>query len=381
MKIQEAVAKAEQILDEERTSPTVRYMTDAPVLSPAAPIARAFSERGSHPRTVQPHPDRFLFGSANFDLMCALLDQVREGDRPEILAASLSRISNGASYRHTSREVLGAGQWRRCSSELPLVAEFTVRRGVKQLFINALRKAAPSPGLTLLLIQLEEMIALNFTLFTTEEYSLLRTAMDDVKRIIARLQNEPRRSSTIESNTVHYVCREIPEICDSISEECRKAQFLYLRGSLSPGMNLEVNQDKSTVSTFLEKLGFTPLLIQSLDEAEKLYREDATPFDLKSSLGHLRSFLEQLHVQACAAVHGRFGGPLPAKWGEALRYLQGNGLLTKVEELFASQFYTLMSDTGVHPLITEREYARLMRNISIEYGLLLLTKLDKLGLT
>jgi len=39
-----------------------------------------------------------------------------------------------------------------------------------------------------------------------------------------------------------------------------------------------------------------------------------------------------------------------------------------------------MSDTGVHPLIAEREYARLMRNMSIEYGLLLLTKLNKLGL-
>jgi hypothetical protein len=171
------------------------------------------------------------------------------------------------------------------------------------------------------------------------------------------------------------VCREIPEICDSISEECRKAQFFYLRGSLSAGMNLEVNQDKCTVSTLLEKLGFTPLLIQSLDEAERLYRENATPFDLKSSLGHLRSFLEQLHVQACTAVHSRFSGPPPAKWGEALRYLQENDVLTKVEELFASQFYTLMSDTGVHPLIAERECARLMRNISIEYGLLLLTKL------
>jgi len=36
-----------------------------------------------------------------------------------------------------------------------------------------------------------------------------------------------------------------------------------------------------------------------------------------------------------------------------------------------------LSDTGVHPLVAEREYARLMRNMSIEYGLLLLTKVDK----
>ncbi len=63
-----------------------------------------------------------------------------------------------------------------------------------------------------------------------------------------------------------------------------------------------------------------------------------------------------------------------------MKYLLDNSVLTKQEELFSAQFYTLMSDTGVHPLIAEREYARLMRNMSIEYGLLLLTKLDKLGL-
>ena len=55
-------------------------------------------------------------------------------------------------------------------------------------------------------------------------------------------------------------------------------------------------------------------------------------------------------------------------------------VLTVKEQQFAIQFYALMSDTGVHPLVAEREYARLMRNMSIEYGLLLLTKLDKLGL-
>ncbi len=145
-------------------------------------------------------------------------------------------------------------------------------------------------------------------------------------------------------------------------------------------MNLEVNQDKTTVRTFLEKLGFTQLLIQSLEEAERLYRTAASPFELKSSMGHLRSFLEQLHLQACALAHGKFGGSRASKWGEANQYLRDHDVLTIKEQQFAIQFYALMSDTSVHPLVTEREYARLMRNMSIEYGLLLLTKLDKLGL-
>lgn len=165
-----------------------------------------------------------------------------------------------------------------------------------------------------------------------------------------------------------------------MTEGCRKAGYLYIKGSLLPGMNLEVNQDKGEVRTFLEKLGFTQLLIESLDEAERLYRAAATPFELKSSMAHLRSFLEQLHLQACTALHPKLGGSLPSKWGEALKYLRDHAVLTEKEQQFAIQFYALVSDTSVHPLVAEREYARLIRNISIEYGLLLLTKLDKLEL-
>jgi hypothetical protein len=380
MNLRDAVEKVGQILDEERAHPTVGYEAASASLISPADVYRILIERGKHPRTIQESPGEFLFKSANFDLLCTLLDQVPEQARATLQAAALFRISNTGSYQHLPGEVLGAGQRGRCSSELPLVAEFAVRRGDKQRFISALSKAAASPGLTLLLTQLEEMVALNFTLFSDEEYTQLRTAVDEINRSIAVLKKQPRPSSTLESNTVHWVCREVPVLCDSISEGCRKATFLYLKGSLLPGMNLEINQDKSAVRTFLEKLGFTPLLIQSLDEAENVYRAAVTPFDLKSSLGHLRSFLEHLHLQACAAAYKKFGGSLPSKWGEALRYLLDNGVLTKPEELFAAQFYTLMSDAGVHPLIAEREYARLMRNMSIEYGLLLLTKMAKLGL-
>jgi len=110
------------------------------------------------------------------------------------------------------------------------------------------------------------------------------------------------------------------------------------------------------------------------------YRMDSTPFELKSSMGHLRSFLEKLQLQACAVAYKKYGGTPPSSWGNASLYLRTNNILTLKEEEIATALYTLISDAAVHPLIAEREYARLIRNISIEYGVLLLRKLDKLGL-
>ncbi len=48
--------------------------------------------------------------------------------------------------------------------------------------------------------------------------------------------------------------------------------------------------------------------------------------------------------------------------------------------MFVTSLYTLMSDEGVHPLIAEREYVRIRRNMTYEYGLMFLTVLDKKNL-
>jgi len=380
MNLLEAIEKAGRILDEERVQPTVGYQQRTLPAKIADAVTQYPSLRGKRCRQVQEDPALFEFNSTNFDLLSALLDQVQQEDKRAIFAFLRSRIADARSYRHRSQEVLGSGAWARSSSELPLIAEFLVRRGDKEHFIGALGEAGASPGLTLLLMQLEDMIAFNFTLFNDEEYELLPDTMASIMRTIADLEKRPKPSSTLESNTIYHVRHEVPAFCRCVLEVCRKARYLYVKSSLLPGINVEVNQDKNRVRKFLEKLGFTPLLIESLDEAERLYRTTATRFELKSSMGHLRSFLEELHLQACSAAHKKFGGDRPAKWGEALKYLRDHDVLTKHEELFAAQFYTLMSDTAVHPLAAEREYARLMRNMSIEYGLLLLTKLDKLGL-
>jgi hypothetical protein len=145
MNLPEAVATAEQILDEERIFPTTFYGLASPVANSAAPTVIALGQRGAHRRTVQERPENFIFRSTNFDLLCALLDQLPQQGRSVILAASLSRISSRESYRDSSNEVSRAGQWRRCSSELPLVAELNVRRGDRQSFIATLKKVAVSP--------------------------------------------------------------------------------------------------------------------------------------------------------------------------------------------------------------------------------------------
>lgn len=373
----QAIDLARKILLEERTSPTVRYMLREPVAFAAAPAAVALTEKGQHPRTVREKPGVHRFTSDNYNLLSGLYSELAEADQLRFVDALSARIEDGNAYRNPENNVREAGEWRSCRSELPLIAEFLVRHKHTDAMLTAMKKAPIRPALTLLLIQIEEMIALNFTLFTDSEYERISTVVKAFQPQIEALNGQIRVADTTESNIRFHLVRELPPLCASLIEMSRKAIFLRMKSERSSEANPEIATDRARVDEILKRLGFSRLLIASLEEAERAYREATTAFEYKECMAHLRSFLENIHKEACVLVRAKRGGLLPSSWGRAIGYLVQEGVLTKTEEAFVTSLYTLVSDTGVHPLVAEREYARLVRNMDIEYGLLFLTRVDK----
>jgi hypothetical protein len=251
----------------------------------------------------------------------------------------------------------------------------------------AAKAKVPTPGLALMLMQLEETIALNFTLFDKQELKDMQTWLAPLKER-ADLQTHSARGSIGNIvNNPHYRSgreREANQIVDSIDRiaaECNQAIFLYIKGALRQARSFEIESDKVKVEGYLKNLGFDAVLQEALDQAEKEFRYDASGFELKTCMSHLRSFLEQLHAQACAAIAA---GTTPVteynKWGLTVAFLRKREYLSSQEEKLVGGIHAIMSEYGVHPLIAEREYVRLLRNMVIEYGLLFMSILDKRGI-
>ena len=388
MELREALTRATQILDEERRFPTAEYKD----LTPSKHVngiwvsgpQYVLSLRAQRPRKVCEDTGRFQFDSINYNLFCALSSQLSSQERQKFLEVIIKRVVTPPGSGRADKYQHSFHRWGDLVSELPLVAEFVIRNGGREEFWRTLGEAKPLPGHVLLLEHLEDMIALNFTIFSENEYQDLVTSMSAFHATTNQLLMEygakhgrsiigPYVDGVDVLDAFHYIITSAA----SIQELCRKARYLYLMGSLLEGLNLEINQDKNEVESYLEKLGFTKVLIDSLNEADRLYRSGTTVFEIKSSMGHLRSFLENVHSQAVTAM----SPSSPAKkWGEVLKLLSDGGVLSKAEEEFIASLYTLISDEAVHPLIAEREFARLARNMVIEYGLLFLRKLEKRGL-
>ncbi|WP_047495891.1 hypothetical protein [Terriglobus sp. TAA 43] len=343
----------------------------------------AVIERSRHYLQVREDSDFVTLASENYGLLQALLGRLGSTLHESFFEAIAARLGDTEAFGRRNVPVLRAGFSDACTSETPLIAEFLVRNHQASLLVSAISQMPFTPALTLLLLHLLRMIAFNFRVLNEQELNDLGVVATDMpERLLSwskGLKASRLNAPPLIINTDAHVLQEIPSIAGAVAEECREAAFLYLKGALVDDVNLEVNQDKERVRTFLEDLGFSQTLIDSLDEVERLYRGAASQHDYKSSMGHLRSFLENLHIQACERLHVVYGGTSPSRWGETTNYLVDHKIITIKESQFVIPLFTLLSDEAIHPLQTTRVHARLLRNICIEWGLLLLTKMNTLN--
>jgi hypothetical protein len=390
----EALEKAARILEEEQVQPTLgyRYVSDVwpsnqryqqyelqrvgwtPVMAAQTGLS---TERKQRPREVYEDPRLYVFESTNFNLLVKIFSQVAQAERASFVSALLNFVRKPIAAH--------AQKYGGKTSALALLAEFCIRTGhLKELLAATAEPKMPTASLGIMLKEIEEMIALNFNLFSDSELASMPSDLAQLREIAERQTYSAQgpRSGPVKDNP-HYrqgfsdVGNEIVNAIDGIAEECRKARYWYLKGALQELPNLEIESDKLKVEGFLVKLGFSADMVSALNAAESDYKSTASAFELKNCLGHLRSFLEHLHRESVKSIAAAGGHTVVDRWGDATLYLRQQAFITKQHETFIASLYTLLSDESVHPLTADREYARLLRNVVIEYGVMFLTVLDK----
>ncbi len=258
-------------------------------------------------------------------------------------------------------------------SELPLVAEFAIRTdNTDQLFAAIAKTTIISKSLVILLTQIEETLALNFNLFSDEELQHIPIYLTGLSQRADQMSYGSLESA--QNSMVVLGC------IGGIKAECEQARYFYLTGALRQLPNLEIESDRAKIEGFLGTLGFSEEMIGSLNEAEKYYRDTSTEFELKNCLGQIRTFYEHIHLKAAASLARSLNTTVVAEWNPVMTFFENKGFLTPQQAKFARGLFTLLSDEGVHALIAEREFARLLRNMVIEYGLMFLTMMDKKGI-
>src|ERR1044072_8061690 len=106
-----------------------------------------------------------------------------------------------------------------------------------------------------------------------------------------------------------------------------------------------------------------------IKESEKAYAEGRWGH----SISDARNVLEAILREVAAAHHAKTKGiAIPDaiyKWAAKVReYLLTESLIDKSEQEALGKTYGLISGTGSHPNIAEKDQARLMRNLSLTFS-------------
>jgi hypothetical protein len=403
MDISEAKLAVDQILHEECQRPTVHYDDTAndwvhryKELTPqeiatwtkitGTPRKNLWAQRKDSPRDVSETPHIFRFSGTNYNLLMTVYGQVAENNRPKLVAYILKRVERGGTYTVYKPVDYFFPTLVGYVCELPLVAEFCVRTGKGELLFEAAAKAkVPTESLAIMMIQLEETFALQWDLFSNDQLAHVYEWLKPLREIADKQTHASRRTKGKMVENPDYKpgreheAKQIVKSIDHIAGYCQRARFFYLKGALQQNINVEVENDKAKIEDFLTKLGFSAMMMQALNEAEKDFRDSASPFELKNSLTHLRGFIEHLHLEAARFIAKTIPGSTH-DWDTSIAFLRKHEYMTVQQEKFARGIYALISDTGVHPLMSERIFARVLRNVIIEYGFMFLTIMDGKGI-
>lgn len=100
----------------------------------------------------------------------------------------------------------------------------------------------------------------------------------------------------------------------------------------------------------------------------------------EDSIGNSRKFLEYVVWETAAKCHLiDKGSPIDPKWHglprKARGYIQRVGLISLREKTAIDTLYALLSETGGHPYMAEREQARLMRHLALTLAQFVLLRL------
>ncbi len=203
MNARDTLVKAVQILEEERVRQTLHYSFVSKTWPRAlywnqyqlqlqgytpgmAGVTALTSMRKESPRLVEEDATLWEFKSGNFDLLLKILGLVPDNERQDFVKSLIESMFKAVPIQKVKVQT-PFPNWEFQTSSLSLLIEFAVRTGYLAELLEATKLITmPSPGLVMMLMELEEMIALNFTLFSESQIANLPNGLSHLFEIAER---------------------------------------------------------------------------------------------------------------------------------------------------------------------------------------------------
>ncbi len=172
------------------------------------------------------------------------------------------------------------------------------------------------------------------------------------------------------------------KISSIIDKQITEVEFRSLKLKLAD-INPVINEDKQRSLKILGELGFDPKFSDGLNAIEDYFRKgELDKQEAATCISKIGSFILDFNLELIRRIEKitgeKFGGN-KNDVASTIQYLKKNNVdfFDHKEAQLYKSVYDLCSDTGRHHLVSEKEHARISKNILIELILLALQKLRK----
>jgi hypothetical protein len=146
-------------------------------------------------------------------------------------------------------------------------------------------------------------------------------------------------------------------------------------------VNIEINQDKKTVSEKINLLGLSENYNELLNCIDDYILTD-TPKPVNAGMiNNLRGFMANLTKDIANRIaeneHEKIPHLKESEMGNIRTYLKTKLNFTDNDDKLLDSFIDILHVEGGHSFMSEKEYFRLSRNIAIEIALFILSKYEK----
>ena len=225
------------------------------------------------------------------------------------------------------------------------------------------------PNLKHFFIILDELLFFEYPIFSEEQLKKIKKAVKNAISIKFSTKKE------LSSN------KPIIGIGNRILQRINLIFYSTLSQSLSEGTDFQISIDREKIKEKMSTFGFDSTLLETLDKIEEIYQDSTKDeFDNSMAMGQLRTFLEKSTKLICKKINEKtkesYPKTKPSEMGNLREYMKKHLNLGEENDLLDAVI-KIINHKGSHNLISEREYFRVTKNISIETTFLLLTKLEK----
>jgi hypothetical protein len=296
------------------------------------------------------NPENYIIEYQNLDLLIKLFGSISYSEELKNYFVNLL-------LKYWNYQILGY-----------LTAETLIKLGYLKQVISYIIPLNISKLLPVI-ITIDELLTYEYPIFSKEE-------LKDINKIFSDLPHSRGLfKKDIDSNPKLFFYINLSLI--------RIHHILYdaLTKTLNEGTNYEINADRKKIQEKIQLFGFNSILSEALDRVEEIYLNNSSDeFDYSMAIDKLRTFLEKTVDAVCEKIKEKTNEEYPiikeSHMGNCRVYMKKHLELDEEDGMMTKLVETL-NHKGNHNFISEREYFRLTKNITIEVSLLIFTKLEQ----